>query len=290
MPYFGGKRQAAAQVWKHLGDPYVYIEPFAGSLGILLGRPNPNPGWEIVCDLDGLIINFWRAIKFDAQGVLDRDMGPVSEVDIEAWHHRLLRERDVLTKQMETDYLYYDLDLAHMWWAGMSSWIGAGWCDGKASRQRPHIDRTLKGLYSQGMTDEKVLALSERLANCIVLSGNWPDAWERGVSDSIIKRYQSKASGKIGVFLDPPYTKDTGRANLYTEDAPLSQQVEEWALKTAKRNGVRIVVAGYSTEYPGLLASGWTTEHWKRPSGYVNNSGNKRRHEDVLFLSPLQTD
>ena len=244
MPYFGSKRQAAAKVWEHLGDPYIYIEPFAGSLAVLLARPNPNPGWEIVCDLDGHVINFWRALKLDPQGLLALDAGPVSEVEIDAWHRCLLTEQPVLTEKLRADHTYFDADLAYMWWAGASSWIGSGWCRGKPSRQRPHIDRTLKGVYAQGMTDDKMLAIAERLSNCIILAGDWTDAWKRGVSDAIIKRYQNKAGGSIGVFLDPPYTKETGRADLYSEDAPLSQQVQEWALRKGDRPAARLVGRG----------------------------------------------
>ena len=39
FPYFGGKRRAAATVWRALGDPSGYVEPFAGSAAILLARP-----------------------------------------------------------------------------------------------------------------------------------------------------------------------------------------------------------------------------------------------------------
>jgi len=37
--WFGGKRRVAAQVWDALGDVDNYVEPFAGSLAVLLGRP-----------------------------------------------------------------------------------------------------------------------------------------------------------------------------------------------------------------------------------------------------------
>lgn len=38
FPYFGGKRRAAPIIWRELGDPAGYVEPFAGSAG----RP-PRP-------------------------------------------------------------------------------------------------------------------------------------------------------------------------------------------------------------------------------------------------------
>ena len=48
--WFGGKRRVAPEVWAALGDVPNYIEPFAGSLAVLLGRPhdmsNGTPGGD----------------------------------------------------------------------------------------------------------------------------------------------------------------------------------------------------------------------------------------------------
>ena len=40
FPWFGGKRRVAAEVWAALGDVDNYVEPFAGSLAVLLARPH----------------------------------------------------------------------------------------------------------------------------------------------------------------------------------------------------------------------------------------------------------
>ena len=291
FPYFGGKRKAAPAVWERLGDPYVFIEPFAGSLAVLLARPNTNPRWEIAVDLDGLIVNVWRAIQSAPDELLALDRGPVSEVQLDAWHKRLNLMAPTLTELLRTDPTYFDIELAHMWWAGASSWLGSGWATGKAKtpRQRPHIDRTLKGLMAEGMTDDKLLAISARLANVILLAGDWKDAWRRSVTDSVINRYVKKAASgtepAVGVFLDPPYTHETGRTILYSEDASLSKDVEGWALHHAGPN-VRVVVAGYRSEYPGLVAAGWDVVEWTRPSGYVYDADNDRAADDVLICSP----
>ena len=57
FPYAGGKRRIAADLWERLGDPTVYIEPFAGSIACLLLRPGGAGDREIVCDKDGQIAN-----------------------------------------------------------------------------------------------------------------------------------------------------------------------------------------------------------------------------------------
>ena len=43
FPYFGGKATVADVVWKALGQPKHYIEPFFGSGAVLLNRPDYNP-------------------------------------------------------------------------------------------------------------------------------------------------------------------------------------------------------------------------------------------------------
>ncbi len=40
FPYFGNQGRIAPAIWQQrLGDPTYYYEPFAGSLGCLLGCP-----------------------------------------------------------------------------------------------------------------------------------------------------------------------------------------------------------------------------------------------------------
>lgn len=39
-PYFGSKRRVVEEVWSRFGNVENYIEPFAGSLSVLLGNPN----------------------------------------------------------------------------------------------------------------------------------------------------------------------------------------------------------------------------------------------------------
>ena len=67
FPWFGGKRDAAPLVWALLGDPAHYIEPFMGTMSVLLERPHPcNRTYfsETVSDTDGLLVNVWRAIQW----------------------------------------------------------------------------------------------------------------------------------------------------------------------------------------------------------------------------------
>lgn len=59
FPYFGGKSLARPIVWTALGNPVNYVEPFAGSAAMLLGRDRPGKV-ETINDSDGFVANFLR--------------------------------------------------------------------------------------------------------------------------------------------------------------------------------------------------------------------------------------
>ncbi|KKL96366.1 hypothetical protein LCGC14_1845200 [marine sediment metagenome] len=80
FPWFGGKRRVADKVWERFGDVPNYVEPFAGSLAVLLERPH-QPHVETVNDKDGFIANFYRALAADPEGVAKWCDFPVNEAD-----------------------------------------------------------------------------------------------------------------------------------------------------------------------------------------------------------------
>ena len=89
FPYFGGKADAAPAVWDALGDVSHYVEPFCGSLAVLLRRPHPcNRAYfsETVNDADGFLVNVWRSIQMSPQETAEWASWPVTEADITARH------------------------------------------------------------------------------------------------------------------------------------------------------------------------------------------------------------
>ncbi len=134
-PWFGGKADAAEAVWAALGDVDHYVEPFAGSLAVLLRRPheaNRTYHSETVNDLDGLLCNAWRAIARDPDAVADAASWPVCEADLHARHLALLAWRAAgNAERLMADPDFYDARMAGWWAWGQSAWIGAGWCSGR---------------------------------------------------------------------------------------------------------------------------------------------------------------
>lgn len=59
--YFGGKTRLADQIVPLLPAHRHYVEPFAGSLAVLLAKPRAE--METVNDLDGDLMTFWRVLR-----------------------------------------------------------------------------------------------------------------------------------------------------------------------------------------------------------------------------------
>ena len=183
FPWFGGKSVVANIVWARLGDVPNYVEPFAGSLAVLLGRPhwdadagqwltNERTRTETVNDLDGTVTNFWRAVKHDPEAVAEWASFPVHEIELHArhlWLHRRMKSTEGLDAAalayaadkavlpfaawLTTDPDAYDARVAGYWAWGLSSWIGNNWCRPRlgnagqgVSRQMPHLGSTGQGV------------------------------------------------------------------------------------------------------------------------------------------------
>jgi hypothetical protein len=148
FPWFGGKSRVADVVWRAFGDVDNYVEPFAGSLAVLLGR-HGTPSVETVNDLDCYLANFWRSIQADPDGVEQWCDWPVNEADKHS-RHRWLVEQVEFRERMMIDPHFYDVKIAGWWVWGISLWIGAGWCaTGKRlSRQIPTLSGAGNGIHS----------------------------------------------------------------------------------------------------------------------------------------------
>src|SRR5690606_19025327 len=131
FPWFGGKSLCAAEVWAALCDVDNYVEPFAGSLAVLLARPETHTGTtETVNDLDQYLVNFWRALQHDPQAVAHYANNPVNEADLTARHIWLVNTGRERIMRLCGDPDYYDAQVAGWWVWGINCWIGSGWCSG----------------------------------------------------------------------------------------------------------------------------------------------------------------
>src|SRR5437868_11847157 len=105
FPWFGGKSRAADLIWSRLGDVGNYVEPFAGSLAVLLARPHA-PRIETVNDKDCYLANFWRAVQYAPDEVARWADWPVNEIDLHARHRWLVAQAE-FRERMRGDPEYF---------------------------------------------------------------------------------------------------------------------------------------------------------------------------------------
>ena len=316
FPYFGGKSLACETVWAALGDPENYVEPFAGSAAMLLGRPNVGKV-ETINDADGFVANFWRAVSLDAAEVARHVDWPTNEADLIARHSWLVRNATGLLQRLEADPDYYDAKVAGWWCWGACNWIGSGWCSGTGpwqhdgeklvdarqlphlgdagrgvNRQLPHlsagqgINRQLPHLGNAGQGEHPrsayirkwMMKLAERLRDVRVTCGDWT----RVVKDSVTTRH-----GMTGVFLDPPYTLGKMDYAAGGVGGELANAVREWCKQNGENELLRIVLCGHEHEHDELLQHGWHLRTWTARKGYaVTDEAVANSASETLWCSP----
>lgn len=314
FPWFGGKSRASAIIWDRRGDVDNYVEPFAGSLAVLLGRPTPA-GSETVNDLDCYVANFWRAIAAD---------WPVNEADLHG-RHTWLVGRAEFRERMKTDPEFFDVKIAGWWVWGLSCWIGGGWC---ALREKPH--RKVPSIYYRGdsgvhgverkrpamsadrqgngchgirrqiprvdamcdtganNTEDLVTwfeQLGSRLRRVRVACGNWSRVLgptPLGLTSNVPPNFRT------AVVLDPPYDLDHRDSGLYAQDgtATLSAEVRAWAIEHGNDRRLRIALCGYEGEHE--MPDDWACVAWKAVGGYANRNAeqNDNAKRERIWFSP----
>ena len=277
FPWFGGKSRVSSLVWERFGDVQNYVEPFAGSLAVLLGRPH-DPRIETVNDLDCHLANFWRAVKDDPKGVVKWADGPVNEADQHARHTWLVNEGAERVERLKTDPHFYDSKVAGWWVWGLCTWIGSGWC------KRPHLGNAGMGVHRKrphlgnaGMVDY-FSCLTERLRRVRVCCGDWT---------RVLGPTPTVKQGTTAVLLDPPYG-ETRTTDLYNIDSvSLVSDVSAWAIENGTHKDFRIAFCGYEGEV--VFPDDWSCIEWKTQGGYGSQANDRARENatrERIWFSP----
>jgi hypothetical protein len=305
FPYFGGKARVAEEVWQRFGKVEGYVEPFAGSLAMLLANPHPEYlKNETVNDLDCFIANFWRAAALFPDEVAAAADWPVNHVDMAA-RHRWLKSVRADVNQMIQDPDWCDPKIAGVWLWGICMWIGSGWCSDTSTTksdsvgkrpalsnngmgihslgQRPHLGNNGMGIHSLGQRPhlgdngmggyyELMQRVSQRLRFTRVCCADW---------SSLKSGVRGIAPENWGIFLDPPYTAESSRAaDLYSVDClSLGHQVAEWARELGS-TGHKVALCGILKEYQ--MPDDWEVYGWDT-SGF---SYGDRDRQEVIWFSP----
>lgn len=319
FPYFGGKQTVADEVWKRFGNPSNYVEPFAGSLAVLLARPSSHAWWERnegVNDLDGNIANWFRAVAADPELVARHASQPIHEADLTARHLWLVQHGSELRNRLMSDPDFYDARAAGWWVWGICAWVGGEWCTGIG----PHTGSDAPSITNGGTAPgvyRKIPMMSgahggKGIHRPITPTGTVPSTvgdTVPDVTDSYLTKLSTEftalanrlrrvrvacgdwtrvlgntavpAAGHVtGVFLDPPYDPGERRGDLYAVGDGRRPH------SPAATDDVLDLGDGFPTGPVSVheAARTWALEHTDQPEYRIAYCSYSNPAEDTLFL------
>lgn len=255
--YFGGKTRLAGQIAALLPPHRHYVEPFAGSLAVLLAKPPSR--METANDLDGAVSTFWRVLR-DRPDELVRvcALTPHSRSEWES------------CRDLEIDD---ELELARRVWVRLSQgrsgrFYRAGW--------RHYVDPGNVGTAFPSYLDGYV----ERMAVCATRLHHV--TLECRPALELIERYG--AHRDVLLYVDPPYLGST-RSNDRSYRHELMGDDEHRELAAALRQcEASVVLSGYPSDlYDGELFPDWSRREFVTGTGQGRDGSGWSNRTEVLW-------
>lgn len=258
--YFGGKTAMADRIVALLPPHGHYVEPFAGSLAVLLAKRPSH--METVNDLDGNIVNFWRVLRDDPAG-LERAcaLTPHSRAE----HLEAYGEMTGLT----------DLERARRTWVRLTQGRGGSM---RRTGWRYYVNPGGSGSsmpdYLEAYT-ERLAAAAARLA---MVSLECKPALE------LIAQYGQHDDCLI--YADPPYhgSVRASYSREYSEEMLTDEQHRELAAALLEARAT-VVLSGYPSPLYDELYVGWHRREIPVFNG--NGTGDRSRTEALWSNRPF---
>jgi len=262
--YPGGKRDVAEEVWRRFGDVQCYVEPFVGSAAVLLARPRSllTRPFELVNDLDGMLVNFWRSISKEPEAVLKYADWPCSEIDLRARSRWMIENTPAMEALLIKDPEHYNVQAAGYWiWGRLAS---------IAKFPDESLVRSVEDRFPTDLPD-RIRQTATRMRDVVAMCGDY----KRLLTHGIIKPEKYLT----GVFLDPPYFHD---ARNYTVTSTVADESRQWAIDHGSHPNLRIAYCGYANLHS--FPEDWQVYRWTRTR--TRNFNDKERFQECVWFSP----
>jgi DNA adenine methylase len=283
--YFGGKSKVAPIIWQALGKVSNYVEPFAGSLAVLLNNPNPAK-IETVNEIDNFIVNFWRAVVDNPEAVAKIADYPITETDLHVRHKWLVSNAtDDFHMKITTDPDFYDIKIAGWWIWGIGASISGNWLQTRGLNSIPSLSNAGAGIH--GLTNdilEWFKKFQQRMRRVRITCGDW----KKVLTPAVTFKNKGLSNPDItGIFLDPPYNHSHRTKKIYKEDKDIFPEVLDWAIQNGDNPKLRIVLCGYESVLPDT----WKSYSWKTAGGMSNQAlgdsqGKDNSKKEMIYFSP----
>lgn len=264
FPYFGGKMSVAERVVSLLPPHRHYVEPYCGSLAVLLAkRPTPI---ETVNDLDGRLMTFWTVLRERGADLLRAcQLTPHARAEYDRCKAEPVAEGD-------------DLETARRVWVVLSQGIGRALA-GRKTGWRHYINPSGTTYGMPAYLDAyagRIAAAAERLHSVSL---------ECRPALDVVDRYGSEP--EVLLYVDPPYLGSARSSDNNEYGHEMRGEADHAELAEALRAArAAVVISGYPSPLYEALYSGW---HRAQLSAYSGNAaaGEQLRTEVLWSNRPL---
>lgn len=253
LPYYGGKARIAARIVSLMPAHRVYVEAFAGGLSVLLTKPPAEV--ELVNDLDGEVVRFWRVLR-DHPDEFARlcALTPYSRAEFES-----AVDRSDCT----------DLEAARRWWVRVRQGLGhgaretIGWFRTNGESRAGRVLRSLDQ-FSRVAARLARVDLECRPAVEVITLWDAPDVLH---------------------YCDPPYLSSTRRSPGDRYAVEMTTADHERLAETLHAVQGAVLLSGYPDPLYEVLCAGWhRTEIPNRLlAGQVASGENSRPVTEVIW-------
>ncbi len=273
LKWHGGKYYLASRIVALMVPHLHYVEPFFGGGAVLLSRDAedstlwlpPNKGVsEVVNDVNGRLINFWRALQDATQFDHFRrrvEAIPMARVEWQAAH------RHVYGQDTVGDAVAFFVDCRQS---------RSGLMNGFTSVTRNRTRRQMNGNVSEWLSAVDGLAeVHNRLRRVLI---------ENLHALELIRR--EDGPGTL-FYCDPPYLHETRTSpDAYAFEMSESEHVQ--LLTTLRECKGKVMISGYPSDLYDNTLNGWVRHTFELPNN-VAAGASKRRMTEVVwcnFVSP----
>jgi DNA adenine methylase len=260
FPYFGAKGTVADHIVRLLPEHVHYVEPYAGSLAVLLAKPPVR--METVNDLDRDLMLFWQVLR-------DRP-DDLARVCLLTPHSRseYARCRSDLSGPGD------DLERARRVWVVLTQ--GRGGTLGSLTGWRHFVQPRGSSIGMPGYLNGYVARMTDIAERLHAVSLECMPALD------LIGKYGRDS--EVLLYVDPPYLGSI-RAGLYRHEMTSDAEHRELA-EALHESGAAVVVSGYPSPLYDELYGDW---NWAEIPSMTGNGrdGGKDRVEVLWSNRPL---
>ncbi|MFB9776147.1 DNA adenine methylase [Brevibacterium otitidis] len=258
FPYLGSKSRLAPKIIALLPDHTHYVEPYAGSLAVLLAKPRSLA--ETVNDMDSNIHNLWWVIRDQPRELADAlAMTPHGPEE----YYRCLRDYPSTDDRVEQARRTITV-----LWQGISRTTRHGGMWGTYVTYTP---KSVSLPAQLGRFRDRIQPVADRLADVTI---------ENRPAVEMLDRYARAKD--VCLYLDPPYLPETRSGAQYPTD--MTEQDHLDLLDRVTSCTAKVVISGYPSPLYDDRLAGWQRHEFKASARGLGVTSSPRT--EVVWVKP----